>query len=91
MNRSDLIDTVAAGAGLSKADATKAVDALFEGITEALKRNEEVKLAGFGVFSVAERAAREGRNPSTGEPIQVPASRAVKFKAGKQLKDGINP
>ncbi|MBN2752786.1 MAG: HU family DNA-binding protein [Rhodospirillaceae bacterium] len=90
MNKNDLVAAVAAQAELSKADAAKAVDAVFQAITEALQKNDEVRLVGFGTFSVAERAATEGRNPRTGEKITIPASKQPKFKAGKGLKDAVN-
>lgn len=90
MNKNDLISSVASGAGMSKADATKAVDAVFDSITSALKRSDDVRLVGFGTFSVANRKATTGRNPRTGEPIQIPASRQPKFKAGKGLKEAVN-
>lgn len=90
MNKNDLVAAVADTAGLSKADSAKAVDAVFECITDSLKRGEEVRLVGFGTFLVTERAASEGRNPRTGEKIQIPASKQPKFKAGKGLKDALN-
>ena len=90
MNKNDLVATVSNAAGLSKADATKAVDCVFEAITDSLKSGTEVRLVGFGTFSVANRAASEGRNPRTGEKIQIPASKQPKFKAGKGLKDAVN-
>lgn len=90
MNKNDLAAYVADETGLAKADASKAVDAVLEGITAALKDGDEVRLVGFGTFSVAERAASEGRNPRTGEKIDIPASRQPKFKAGKALKDSVN-
>lgn len=90
MNKNDLVAHVADAAGLSKTDATKAVDALFDGIIDSLKKGDEVRLVGFGTFAVAERAASEGRNPRTGEKIAIPASRQPKFKAGKILKDALN-
>lgn len=90
MNKQDLIGVVAAQTGLSKGDATKAVDGVFEAITEALKKSDEVRLVGFGTFHVANRAASEGRNPRTGEKINIPASKQPKFKAGKGLKDALN-
>ncbi|MDQ6952667.1 MAG: HU family DNA-binding protein [Mariprofundaceae bacterium] len=89
MNKADLINHVAANAELSKADATGAVEAVLDGITSALKNDDTVSLVGFGTFSVAERAARTARNPRTGEPIEVAASKAPKFKAGKALKDAV--
>ncbi len=90
MNKNDLISKVAEATGLSKADATKAVDAVFASIVDALKGGDEVRLVGFGTFSVADRAATTGRNPRTGETIQIPASKQPKFKAGKALKDAVN-
>ncbi len=90
MNKTDLIDHVAGSAGLSKADAGKAVEAIFDGITAALKSGDEVRLVGFGTFAVSARAASEGRNPRTGEKISIKASKQPKFKAGKGLKDSVN-
>ncbi|AWK87186.1 HU family DNA-binding protein [Azospirillum thermophilum] len=90
MNKNDLVTHVADASGLSKADATKAVDAVFEGISDSLKKGDEVRLVGFGTFAVAERAASEGRNPRTGEKITIPASKLPKFKPGKTLKDALN-
>ena len=90
MNKNDLISSVSDGSGLSKADAGKAVDAVFDSITGSLKSGTEVRLVGFGTFSVSRRAALQGRNPRTGEPIQIPASNQPKFKAGKGLKDAVN-
>lgn len=90
MNKNDLVALVADAAGLSKNDATKAVDAVFDGIAETLKNGDEVRLVGFGTFAVAERAASEGRNPRTGEKIAIPASKQPKFKPGKSLKDALN-
>lgn len=90
MNKNDLVAAVADSAGLSKADSTKAVDAVFDSITSSLKGGDEVRLVGFGTFSVAQRAASEGRNPRTGEKIKIPASKQPKFKAGKGLKDAVN-
>jgi len=90
VNKNDLVAAVAAQAELSKVDAAKAVDAVFQAITESLQKNDEVRLVGFGTFSVAERAATEGRNPRTGEKIAIPASKQPKFKAGKGLKDAVN-
>lgn len=89
MNKSDLVDAVAADSGLTKADAAKAVDALFDTITDALKKGDEVRLVGFGTFAVSERAARTGKNPRTGEEIQIAASKQPKFKPGKALKDAV--
>ena len=90
MNKNDLVSAVAAQAGLSKADATKAVDGVFDSITGALQGGGEVRVVGFGTFSVANRKATTGRNPRTGETIQIPASKQPKFKAGKGLKDAVN-
>ncbi|UEM23928.1 HU family DNA-binding protein [Skermanella mucosa] len=90
MNKNDLVAFVADAASLSKADATKAVDAVFDGIISTLKKGEEVRLVGFGTFAVSERAASEGRNPRTGEKIDIPASKQPKFKPGKTLKDALN-
>ncbi len=90
MNKQDLISTVADASGLTKADASKAVEALFDGITGALKKGDEVRLVGFGTFSVSKRKASTGRNPRTGAPMQIKASSQPKFKAGKVLKDAVN-
>ncbi len=90
MNKNDLVAAVADSTGLSKSDAGKAVDSVFEEITTALKGDDEVRLVGFGSFSVANRAASQGRNPRTGEPMQIAASRQPKFKAGKGLKQAVN-
>ena len=90
MNKNELVAHVADVTGLAKSDAGKAVDAVFDGITDALRDGGEVRLVGFGTFVVAERGASEGRNPRTGEKIDIPASRQPKFKAGKQLKDAVN-
>lgn len=89
MNKNDLVTAVSNSSGLSKSDAAKAVDGLFDAITGALKGGDEVRLVGFGTFSVADRAASEGRNPRTGETIKIPASKQPKFKAGKGLKDSV--
>lgn len=90
MNKNDLVAAVANGTGLSKADATKAVDEVFDQITAALKKGEEVRLVGFGTFAVTKRAASQGRNPRTGEPLTIAASNRPKFTAGKGLKDAVN-
>lgn len=90
MNKNDLVAAVAGSAGLSKTDAGSAVDAVFSAITGALKSGSEVRLVGFGTFSVANRAATTGRNPRTGESINIPASKQPKFKAGKGLKTAVN-
>lgn len=90
MNKNELVAAVAESTGLSKSDAAKSVDSVFDSITDALKKGDEIRLVGFGTFSVAERAASEGRNPRTGEKISIPASKQPKFKAGKGLKDAVN-
>lgn len=90
MNKSELIDAIASKADLSKAQATQALEATFAAIEQALKAGEAVTLVGFGTFSVKERAARAGRNPKTGEAIQIAASKAPAFKAGKSLKDAVS-
>ena len=90
MNKNDLVSSVADGAGMSKADAAKAVESVFGAITNELQSGGEVRVVGFGTFSVANRKATTGRNPRTGETIQIPASKQPKFKAGKGLKDAVN-
>jgi DNA-binding protein HU-beta len=90
MNKGELIDSVAGAAGLSRADATKAVDAVLDSIQGTLANGGSVSLVGFGTFSVKARAARMGRNPRTGEAIQIKASNVPGFKAGKGLKDAVN-
>ncbi|WP_298138215.1 HU family DNA-binding protein [Acidiferrobacter sp.] len=90
MNKSELIEKVAEQADLNKASATRAVDAVFDAITQGLRNGETINLVGFGTFSVGERAARSGRNPRTGETIDIAASRNPRFKAGKGLKDAVN-
>jgi DNA-binding protein HU-beta len=89
MNKSELIDHVAEAAELSKVAANNAINAVFDGIRDALKKGEIVTLIGFGNFMVRDRAAREGRNPQTGKTIQINASKAAVFKAGKALKDAV--
>ncbi len=89
MTKSEFVDQVADRAGLSKKDATGAVDAVLETIEETLKRGSEIAFSGFGKFSVSERSAREGRNPATGERINIAASRVPKFTAGAALKKAI--
>ncbi len=89
-NKNDLIGVVADKAGLTKADAGLAVDAVFDAITASLKKGEEVRLVGFGTFAVSKRKASVGRNPATGAEINIPASNQAKFKPGKGLKDAIN-
>lgn len=90
MNKSDFVTAIADTAGLSKADAANAVDAMIKVITQALKRGEAVTLVGFGTFEVRGRAERQGRNPKTGEAIKIKASNNPAFKAGKALKDAVN-
>jgi len=90
VNKNDLVATVADKARLSKSDSAKAVECVFDAITASLKKGQEVRLVGFGTFKVAKRKASEGRNPRTGEKIQIPASMQPKFKAGKALKDAVN-
>ncbi len=90
MNKNDLVAAVSDDTGLSKADSAKAVDSVFDAITGALQGGDDVRLVGFGTFSVATRAASQGRNPRTGDPIKIPASKQPKFKAGKGLKDAVN-
>ena len=90
MNKSDLVDAIAADAGLSKADAGRALDGFTTAVTNALKGGDSVSLVGFGTFSVKHRDARSGRNPRTGETIQIKASNNPSFKAGKALKDAVN-
>ena len=90
MNKTELVAAMAESADLSKKDAEKALKAFIEVVTDELKKDEKVQLVGFGTFEVALRAAREGRNPLTGEKMQIKASKAPKFKAGKALKDAVN-
>ena len=90
MNKSELIDAIAASADLSKADAGRALDATLDSITGALKKGDNVSLVGFGTFTVKTRAAREGRNPQTGQTIKIAEARVPGFKAGKALKDSVN-
>ncbi|ACI99778.1 MULTISPECIES: HU family DNA-binding protein [Rhodospirillales] len=90
MQKADLAEAVAQATGASKAAAAKTVDAIFDAIQQALAKGEDVRLTGFGTFSVSERAAREGRNPQTGATIQIAASKQPKFTAGKALKDAVN-
>lgn len=90
MNKAELVAAIAEKTELSKKDAEKALKAFVDVVTEELKKGEKVQLVGFGTFEVSERAAREGRNPANGEPMQIAASKAPKFKAGKALKDAIN-
>jgi len=90
MNKDDLIGKIATNIGISKTDATKSVNAVFSTITSTLKSGNEVRLVGFGTFLVTNRAATTGRNPRTGESIQIPAKKVPKFRAGKALKDSVN-
>jgi DNA-binding protein HU-beta len=90
MNKSDLIEAMASNAGVSKAAAGKALDAMMKSITGELMTGGKVSLVGFGSFSVSARAARDGRNPQTGATIKIPARNVVKFKAGSELKDAVN-
>jgi DNA-binding protein HU-beta len=90
VNKNDLISSVAEASGLTKADAGRAVDGVFNSIASALSSGDDVRIVGFGSFSVANRAASTGRNPRTGEEIQIPASKQPKFKAGAPLKSAVN-
>ncbi len=90
MNKQDLVSAVADASGLTKADASKAVEGVFDTIAGALKKGDEVRLVGLGTFSVSKRKASTGRNPRTGAPMNIPASSQPKFKAGKGLKDAVN-
>lgn len=89
MTKTELIAQVAGEAQVKKVDAEKAINALIRIVSEALKKEGRLAMAGFGTFVVAERKAREGRNPQTGKPIKIPATRVVKFKPGKQLKESV--
>ncbi len=89
MTKADLIDKIASGAGLTKTDAGKALDATLNSIKAALKKGQKVTLVGFGTFSVSKRKARKGRNPRTGAEIKIPATKAPKFTPGKILKDAV--
>lgn len=90
MNKNELISAVADSSGLSKNDASNAVEGVFDAIQKSLSKGDEVRLVGFGTFSVAKRKASTGRNPRTGEPMTIKASNQPKFKAGKGLKDAVN-
>lgn len=90
MNKADFIGAVASAAELSKADAGRAIDAVIEVVKKALKKGDSVSLVGFGTFQVRKRAARQGRNPRTGQTIKIKASKIPSFKAGKALKDAVN-
>jgi len=89
VNKSELIDAIAADADIPKATAAKALDGVIASVTDALKKGDTVTLVGFGTFYVGERAERSGRNPKTGQPIKIPAARSPKFRAGKALKDAL--
>ena len=90
MSKQQLVEMIAEKAGLTKADAARALDATMESVTEALKKGEKVSLVGFGTFATSKREAREGRNPRTGETVKIAARTAVTFKAGSKLKDAVN-
>ena len=90
MNKDDLISKVASSIGVSKSEAAKSVDAVFSSITNSLKGGNEVRLVGFGTFLITNRAATTGRNPRTGESIEIPAKKVPKFRAGKALKETVN-
>ncbi len=90
MNKSELIDVVAANSGLTKADAAKAVDGFTKAVTDTLAKGQEVAILGFGTYKVSERAERQGRNPKTGEALTIAAAKVPTFKAGKALKDALN-
>lgn len=90
MNKSELIEAIAASADIPKAAASRALDAMIDSVTDSLKNGDTVSLVGFGTFTVKDRAARTGRNPQTGEPIEISAARVPSFKAGKALKDSVN-
>ncbi len=89
MTKTELIDKISSGAGLSKADASRALDTAIDSVKAALKKGQKVTLVGFGTFSVTKRKARKGRNPRTGQVINIPAARTPKFTAGKALKDAV--
>jgi DNA-binding protein HU-beta len=90
LNKNELVDTVAEISGLKKIEAEKTVDAVFDTIASALRKGDEVRIVGFGTFVVSQRQASEGRNPRTGEKMQIAASKQPKFRAGKGLKDALN-
>ena len=90
MSKVELVEFMAEKAGLTKADATRALDAFMEGVTTGLKKDKKVTLVGFGTFSSKKRAARTGRNPQTGASVKIPARNAVSFKVGSKLKDAVN-
>jgi DNA-binding protein HU-beta len=90
VNKTELVEAIAKSADISKASATRALDAMLDAVTTTLRNNDSVTLVGFGTFTVGERAARTGRNPRTKEAIQIAAAKVPKFKAGKALKDAVN-
>ncbi|MCI0508772.1 nucleoid protein HU beta subunit [Chromohalobacter marismortui] len=90
MNKSELIEAIAASADIPKAAAGRALDAMVDTVSDSLKKGDSVALVGFGTFSVKERAARTGRNPQTGQTIEISAAKVPTFKAGKALKDSVN-
>lgn len=90
MNKGDLIDRVSGDAGISKAQADRAIDSVLGGITDSLRKGERVTLVGFGTFAVSQRKSRKGRNPQTNEMIKIPATKSVRFSSGKKLKEVIN-
>jgi len=90
VNKSELIDAIATGADISKASAGRALDSMIDAVTDALRKGDSVALIGFGTYSVKERAARTGRNPQTGEAIEIKAAKVPAFKPGKALKDAVN-
>ena len=91
MNKSELVDAVAADSGLTKADAGRAIESVIGAVTKTLKKGDEVSITGFGKFSVVKRAARQGVNPRTGERVTIKASKAPKFSAGATLKQAVSP
>jgi DNA-binding protein HU-beta len=90
MNKQELVDAIAAESGLSKKDSKEALDALVKTVGETLKKGDNISLVGFGSFTVIQKAARTGKNPQTGKPIQIAAKKAVKFRPGKELAEGVN-
>ncbi len=90
MNKMELVEHIAEEMNSSKAEAARALDSVLDGITKAVKKGDEVRLVGFGTFSVKKRAAGKGRNPATGEEIKIPASKSVRFKQGAALKEAVN-
>ena len=90
MNKSELVDAIASASKLSKGDTESAVNALFDVITKALKKKDDVRIVGFGTFTAVQQKARDGRNPRTGEKLKIPASIQPKFRAGKSLKESLN-